>query len=201
MKMLGNTKINSWEQPEEKEFSYKGSMILKRLRALRRHDMLTLLGLLCVSFSMYVSFKGLLSIAYLLILMQLLFDYFDGKVVRAIGGDVIGVSLDSFSDFMAVASSVVFGWFVGINGVAMLIAGFLNVGAASLRMLHFTTSKQKSRIGIPTMLAASCVSTIAFLGYLFVQAYLIWFVIIYFVSAIAIISDLKRKNIITKNYD
>lgn len=169
------------------------TIIFKQLRALRWHDLLTLLGLLCVSFSMYVSFKGFLSIAYILILMQLLFDYFDGKVVRAIGGDVIGVSFDNVSDFMAVLSSVVFGWFIGINGIAMLIAGFIIVGAALLRMAYSTTYKQKDFEGVPIMLTASLVSTIAMLGYLFAQAYLVWFVIFYFISAVIMISDLKLK--------
>jgi phosphatidylserine synthase len=170
-------------------------VIFKQLRALRWPDMLTLLGLLCVSFSVYFSFKGILAIAYVLILMQFLLDYFDGKLARAIGGGVLGVYMDSFTDFMAVASSVVFGWFVGINGIAMLIAGFLNVGAASIRLAYFTSYKQKGFTGVPTVLAASAVSTIAYLGYFFVQAHLVWFVIFYFVSAVAMISDLRLKKI------
>jgi phosphatidylserine synthase len=156
---------------------------------------LTLLGLLCVSFSVYFSFKGYLLIAYVLILMQFLLDYFDGKLARTIGGGVLGVYMDSFTDFMAVASSVVFGWFVGINGIAMLIAGFSNVGAASIRLAYFTANKQKGFTGVPTVLAASVVSTIALIGYLFAQAYLDWFAIFYFVSAVAMISDLRLKKI------
>jgi len=170
-------------------------MIFKQLRTLRLPDVLTLLGLLCVSFSVYFSFKGFLVIAYVLILTQFLLDYFDGKLARAIGGGALGVYLDSFTDFMAVSSSVVFGWFVGIDGIAMLIAGFLNIGAASIRLAYFTAYKQKGFTGIPTVLAASGVSTIAFLGYLFIPAYLDWFVIFYFLSAVAMISDLKLKKI------
>ena len=170
-------------------------MLFNQLRSLRKPDMLTLLGLLCVSFSVYFSFKGLLIIAYVLILTQFLLDYFDGKLARAIGGGVLGIYLDSFTDFMAVSSSVVLGWFLGINGVVMLVAGFLNIGAASIRLAYFTAYKQKGFTGIPTVLAASAVSTIALLGYLFFQAYLAWFVIFYFVSAVAMISDLKLKKI------
>jgi phosphatidylserine synthase len=195
MKMQGDINIHAWEQPAESGVSHKRMMIFKQLHALRWHDLLTLLGLLCVSFSMYVSFKGMLSIAYLLILMQLLFDYFDGKVVRAIGGDVIGISLDSLSDFMAVASSLVFGWFLGINGIAMLIAGLFNVGAASLRIAYSTIYKQKNFIGIPMMLAASLVSTIALLGSLFAQAHLGWFVMFYFISAVVMLYDVKLKKL------
>jgi phosphatidylserine synthase len=77
----------------------------------------------------------------------------------------------------------------------MLIAGFLNVGAASIRLAYFTAYKQKGFTGIPTVLAASTVSTIASLGYLVVQPLLDWFVVFYFVSAIAMISDLKLKKI------
>jgi CDP-diacylglycerol--serine O-phosphatidyltransferase len=183
------------EQPADKWNGHKRTKIFKQLRALRWPDMLTLLGLLCVSFSVYFSFKGLLLIAYVLILMQFLLDYFDGKLARAIGGGVLGVYLDSFTDFMAVASSVVFGWFVGITGIAMLIAGFLNVGAASIRLAYFTSYKQKGFTGVPTVLAASAVSTIAYLGYFFAQAHLEWFVIFYFVSAVAMISDLRLKKI------
>jgi CDP-diacylglycerol---serine O-phosphatidyltransferase len=170
-------------------------MLFKQLRTLRLPDLLTLLGLLCVSLSVYFSFKGFFVIAYVLILMQFLLDYFDGKMARAIGGGALGLYLDSFTDFMAVASSVVFGWFIGINGVAMLIAGFLNVGAASIRLAYFTAYKQKGFTGIPTVLAASVVSTIALLGYLFVPANLVWFVVFYFISAVAMISDFRLKKI------
>src|SRR3989339_2207772 len=170
-------------------------MLFKQLRTLRLPDVITLLGLLCVSFSVYFSFKGFLLIAYVLILTQFLLDYFDGKLARAIGGGALGVYLDSFTDFMAVASSVVFGWFVGIDSITMLIAGFLNVGAASIRLAYFTAYKQKGFTGVPTVLAASAVSTISLLGYLFVPQYLDWFVIIYFVSAVAMISDLRLKKI------
>lgn len=195
MKPRVNKNINVVEQPTEIRIGHNKSVIFKQLRALRLPDVLTLFGLLCVSFSVYSSFKGYLLIAYVLILMQFLLDYFDGKLARTIGGGVLGVYMDSFTDFMAVASSVVFGWFVGINGIAMLIAGFLNVGAASIRLAYFTANKQKGFTGVPTVLAASVVSTIAFLGYLFAQAYLVWFAIFYFVSAVAMISDLRLKKI------
>jgi phosphatidylserine synthase len=96
---------------------------------------------------------------------------------------------------MAVAASVVFGWFVGIENTLMLVAGFLNVGAASIRLAYFTAYKQKGFTGVPTVLAASAVSTISLLGYLFIPQYLDWFVIFYFVSAVAMISDLRLKKI------
>jgi len=180
-------------QPATEENRPGSPFIFKQLRALRWPDLLTLVGLLCVSFSVYFSFKGHLVIAYVLILTQFLLDYYDGKLARSMGGGALGVYLDSFTDFMAVASSVVFGWFAGITGIAMLIAGFLNVGAASIRLAYFTAYKQKGFVGIPTVLAASAVSTIAFLGYLVAPAYLSWFVIMYFVSAVAMISDLRLK--------
>ncbi|HAB53558.1 MAG: hypothetical protein A2499_03460 [Stygiobacter sp. RIFOXYC12_FULL_38_8] len=170
-------------------------MLFKQLQTLRWPDLLTLLGLLSVSFSIYFSLKGLVVLAYVLILLQFLLDYFDGKLARAIGGGTLGVYLDSFTDFMAVAASVVFGWFVGIENTLMLVAGFLNVGAASIRLAYFTAYKQKGFTGVPTVLAASAVSTISLLGYLFVPQYLDWFVIIYFVSAVAMISDLRLKKI------
>jgi phosphatidylserine synthase len=182
-------------QPADMEIMHKKAAMFKQLRQLRWPDLLTLVGLLCVSFSVYSSFKGYLAIAYVLILTQFLLDYFDGKLARAIGGGALGIYLDSFTDFMAVAASVVFGWFAGINGIAMLIAGFMNVGAASIRLAYFTAYKQKGFTGIPTVLAASAVSTIAFLGSLFAQAFLGWFVVFYFVSAVAMISDLRLKKI------
>lgn len=106
-------------------------MLFTQLRTLRFPDILTLLGLLCVSISIYYSFTGLIVIAYILILTQFILDYFDGKLARIFGGGALGLYLESFTAFMAVASSVVFGWFLGITGIAMLIAGFLNIGAAS----------------------------------------------------------------------
>ncbi len=195
MKPQVNKNINVFEQPAEREISHKRTMIFKQLRALRWPDLLTLLGLLCVSSSVYCSFKGVFAIAYALILAQFIFDYFDGKLARTIGGGVLGVYLDSFSDFMAVSASVVFGWFVGIDGLAMFIAGFLNVGAAAIRLAYFTANKQKGFTGVPTVLAASAVSTIAYLGYLFAKASIGWFVVFYFASAVAMISDLRMKKI------
>lgn len=170
-------------------------MAFIQLRTLRLPDISTLLGLLCVSFSVYFSLIGVLVVAYVLILLQFLFDYFDGKMARTYGGGALGVYLDSFSDFMSVAASVVFGWFVGINGIPMLIAGFLNVSAASIRLAYFTAYKQKGFTGVPTVLASSAVSTIAFLGFLFGREYLEWFVIFYFISAVAMISDVRLKKL------
>jgi len=170
-------------------------MLFSQLRTLRFPDMLTLLGLLCVSTSVYYSFTGFVVVAYILILTQFVLDYLDGKLARAIGGGALGLYLDSFTDFMAVSASVVFGWFIGINGIFMLIAGFLNISAASIRLAYFTAYKQKGFIGIPTVLAASAVSSIAFLGYWFAKEYLVWFVIFYFISAVAMISDLRLKKI------
>ena len=195
MKPQGSENTNVLEQPVAEGSGQTSPLIFKQLRALRWPDMLTLVGLLCVSFSVYFSFKGYLVIGFILILTQFLLDYYDGKLSRAIGGGALGVYLDSFTDFMAVASSVVFGWFAGITGIAMLIAGFLNVGAASIRLAYFTAYKQKGFVGIPTVLAASAVSTITFLGYLFAPAHVGWVVIVYFVSAVAMISDLRLKKL------
>ena len=183
------------EQPAATEINPTKPKAFKQLRTLRWPDLPTLLGLLCVSTSAYFSFKGLFGIAYALILAQFIFDYADGKMARSMGGGALGVYLDSFSDFMAVASSVVFGWFVGINGPAMFLAGFLNLAAAAVRLAYFTTVKQKGFTGVPTVLAASAVSTIAYLGFLFANASLGWFVIFYFASAVAMISDLRLKKI------
>lgn len=191
MKPQGDKDISVLAQPAAEGTGRHNPMKFKQLRALRWPDLLSLLGLLSVSFSVYFSFKGLLVVAYVLILTQFLLDYFDGKLARAIGGGALGLYLDSFTDLMAVAASVVFGWFAGIDNTFMLVAGFLNVGAAAIRLSYFTAYTQKGFIGIPTVLAASAVSTIAFLGYLVVPAYLDWFVIFYYVSAVAMISDLK----------
>ena len=197
MKPQINKNTNVFEQPTETELGHNRTMIFKQLRALRWPDLSTLLGLLCVSTSVYCSFKGVFAAAYALILAQFIFDYADGKLARTIGGGALGVYLDSFSDFMAVSASVVFGWFVGIDGPAMFVAGFLNIGAAAVRLAYFTANKQmgKGFTGVPTVLAAVVVSTIAYLGYFFVKANIGWFVVFYFASAVAMISDLKLKKI------
>jgi phosphatidylserine synthase len=77
----------------------------------------------------------------------------------------------------------------------MYIAGFLNISAAAIRLAYFTTNKQKGFTGVPTVLAAVTVSTIAYLGYFFAGASIGWFVIFYFASAVAMISDLRMKKI------
>lgn len=195
MKPQADKNIQAVEEPAASGVSQAKTKIFKQLRTLRWPDLPTLLGLLCVSTSTYFSYKGLFGIAYALILAQFIFDYVDGKLARRIGGGVLGVYLDSFSDFMAVAASVVFGWFVGINGPAMFLAGFLNLAAAAVRLAYFTTVKQKGFTGVPTPLAASAVSTIAYIGYLFANASIGWFVIFYFASAVLMISDLRVKKI------
>jgi phosphatidylserine synthase len=197
MKPQKNENMSVSEQHVEKGISQTRTRIFKQLRALRWPDLSTLLGLLCVSTSVYCSFKGVFVAAYTLILAQFIFDYADGKLARSIGGGALGVYLDSFSDFMAVSASVVFGWFVGIDGPAMFVAGFLNIGAAAVRLAYFTANKQmgKGFTGVPTVLAAVVVSTIAYLGYFFAKANIGWFVVFYFASAVAMISDLKLKKI------
>jgi hypothetical protein len=50
--------IDVFDQPADKGIGHKRTKIFKQLRALRWPDMLTLLGLLCVSFSVYFSFRG-----------------------------------------------------------------------------------------------------------------------------------------------
>ena len=183
------------ERSAGKEVTHKRIMIFKQLRMLRWPDLSTLLGLLCASSSAYFSFKGVFAVAYALILAQFAFDYADGKLARTFGGGPLGVYLDSFSDFISVTASVVFGWFVGIDGVIMYMAGFLNIGAAAVRLAYFTAYKQKGFTGIPTVLASALVTTIAYLGHLFAQPYIGWFVIFYYVSAVAMISDLKLNKI------
>jgi len=186
--------LSGFEQPES-GIGPKKTVIFKQLQTLRWPDLPTLLGLLCVSSSVYYSYKGVFAVAYGLILAQFAFDYVDGKMARTIGAGALGIYLDSFSDFMAVSASVAFGWFVGIDSFAMYVAGFLNISAAAVRLAYFTTNKQKGFTGIPTVLAASAVSTIAYLGYFFAKAHIGWFVGFYFVSAVLMISDLKIKKV------
>lgn len=194
MKPQVSETLSDSEQPES-GISPKRTMIFRQLQPLRWPDLPTLLGLLCVSSSVYYSYKGVFAVAYGLILAQFAFDYLDGKMARTIGGGALGIYLDSFSDFMAVSASVVFGWFIGIDGPAMYIAGFLNIGAAAVRLAYFTINKQKGFTGVPTVLAASSVSTIAYLAYFFAKANIGWFVGFYFISAVLMISDLKLKKL------
>jgi len=190
-----NDSISFFQQSTEGKISHLGVTRFKQLRTLRWPDLPTLLGLLCVSSSAYFSFRGFFAIAYSLLLAQFIFDYLDGKLARTIGKGVLGVYLDSFSDFMSVTSAVVFGWFVGIDGLAMYIAGFLNISAAAVRLSYFTIHKQKGFTGVPTVLAAVTVSTIAYLGYAFARASIGWFVVFYFAAAVAMISDLRMRKL------
>jgi hypothetical protein len=64
MKPQVDNDINVFEQPAEMGINQKRPMIFKQLRALRWPDMLTLLGLLCVSFSVYFSFKNKIFFSY-----------------------------------------------------------------------------------------------------------------------------------------
>jgi CDP-diacylglycerol---serine O-phosphatidyltransferase len=173
-------------------------MFLKQLRTLYWPDILTLLGLLCVSFSIFFSYKKQFLIAFVLLLLQLFFDYCDGRLARAIGGGILGKYLDSFSDFLSVCASVVFGWFVGIDSGFMLVAGFLNLFAAAVRLAYFSAKKKKVvsfYTGLPTVASAAIVSALAFAGHLFFLPYIQWFVILYFLSAAAMVSDVRIKKI------
>ena len=182
-------------QPTKSGTGRERTLIFKQLRTLRWPDLPTLLGLLCVSFSAYYSFRGAFAVAYALILTQFILDYADGKLARTFGAGALGIYLDSFADFMAVTAAVVFGWFVGIDGPAMYVAGFLNIAAAAVRLSYFTINKQKGFTGVPTVLAAVVVTTVAYLGYFFAGSSIGWFVVFYFASAVAMISDLRLKKI------
>src|SRR5512140_2333020 len=88
-----NDSINAIGQSPERDRSQK-TPIFRQLRTLRWPDLPTLLGLLCVSSSVYYSYKGVFAVAYILILVQFFFDYVDGKLARTIGGGALGVYLD-----------------------------------------------------------------------------------------------------------
>jgi len=195
MKLQINKSVGILAQPEDRGIGHKRAILFKQLRPLRWPDLFTLLGLLCVASSVYYSFKGVFAVAYGLLLAQYIFDFVDGKLARTIGGGVLGTYLDSFSDFLSVAAAIVFGWFVGIDGFAMYLAGFLNLVAAAIRLSYFTVIPQTGFTGIPTVLAAVTVSTIAYLGYYFFNANIEWFVVFYFAAAVAMISDLRVRKI------
>jgi phosphatidylserine synthase len=67
-------------------------------------------------------------------------------------------------------------------------------------LAYFTAYRQNGFTGVPTVLAAVAVSTIAYLGYFFAKASIGWFVAFYFASAVAMISDLRMKKIQSNSY-
>lgn len=171
-------------------------MAFKQLKGLRWPDLITFTGLLAVTVSMFCSYRHRFLAAYALLFVQLVCDFFDGRLARKIGGGILGLYLDSFSDFVSVCASVVFGWFLGVTGLPMLIAGFLNIAAAAIRLSYFTVRKKGGATdftGLPTVAAAVGAATLALLGYFLLPHLIKWFVILYFAAAVAMVSDLRIK--------
>jgi phosphatidylserine synthase len=82
-------------------------------------------------------------------------------------------------------------------GASVLVSAlvFLNICAAGVRLAYFTAHPRKGFTGVPTVLVAVAISTIAYLGYFFAKASIGWFVVFYFASAVVMTSDLRFRKI------
>lgn len=170
----------------------------KQIKELRLPDLFTTIGLGCALASLFCSFLLLFDFAYFLLLGQFIFDCIDGRVARKFGKGKLGIYLDSFSDFTAIIGVVVFGWFVGMQGIFMFLASFFFLSAAAIRLSYFTVrSHQKITefIGIPTVLCVVLVATTIIINYHFQIINMKWLVILYFVFAYAMVSNIEFKKI------
>ena len=138
-------------------------------------------------------------LAYFLLLGQFIFDGIDGRIARKFGGGKLGIYLDSFSDFTAIAAVVVLGWSIGVVNVWMYLVTFLFLVSAVVRfsffMAHASKEKTKEFTGVPTVLAVVVIATLIMVNYKFELVEMDWLVLSYLFFSYAMIANWKIKKI------
>ena len=165
---------------------------------LKLPDFLTSFGLFLALFSIFLSFNHFFLFAYLAIIGQYFFDILDGVVARRFGGGVLGLFLDSFSDYTAIIAVVLFGLFLGANNIFFIFSSLFFILFAAIRLSFFTDralNKKNDFIGLPTVFITFIVSTILIINYYLNIINPSFFWIIYTIGGYLMVADIKLKKI------
>lgn len=166
---------------------------MKIIRMLKLADYVTMgnfiSGLLAIMFSLRAEF----TIAALLIIAGVLFDFFDGRVARWTKQEnELGKQLDSLSDVLTFGVAVaIFGFTQGLNSTLSIIVITFFALCGMLRLARFNVTKTKGFIGMP-ITANGLVFPVAYFIFGTFNEYML---IPYLVMALLMISDIRIKKI------
>ncbi len=159
-------------------------------------DLFSLLNLFCGLASIYNSYIGKFNAAAVFLLLCVLFDGIDGKIARLIKREGnFGKQLDSLSDIISfgVAPSM-FGYALlnqVTNNIFLTITFFVFIAAGVLRLARYNISKKQDYFrGIPITTNGILIPLLYFLRFP-----LNYFVYVYIVLAVLMVSPFKIKKI------
>jgi len=159
-------------------------------------DLITLLNLLCGLGCIYYSYLTKFTAAAIFLLICVVFDYLDGKVARLTkrkGG--FGKQLDSLSDIISFGiAPAVFGYILlntATNKIFLFVVLVLFIFAGVLRLARFNIIKIKGHYkGLPITSSGIIVPILYFINFP-----LNYFVYVYLILAVLMVSPIKFKKI------
>jgi len=165
------------------------------IKTLKKQDYVTLLNVGSGCLAIFFSLLHLLNLAAILILLSVLFDYFDGKVARKNRPTEFGKHLDSLADIVSFGvAPAVFAFVISSKTIVLIPIWIFFVICGILRLARFNTiktEKTKEYIGMPITLNGIIVPTIYF-----INTPIIVYPIIYLISSLLMISNIKIKKVI-----
>ncbi|MFW5991468.1 MAG: CDP-diacylglycerol--serine O-phosphatidyltransferase [Candidatus Nanoarchaeia archaeon] len=165
---------------------------MKLIKTLKLADYLTIANFASGLLSIFFAINSDFTISGVLMIAAFVFDALDGRVARATNkANAFGKELDSLADLTSFGvAPAVFGFCQGLNEPYQIAILVLFSAAGMLRLARFNVLKVKDFIGIP----------ITTNGILFPLMFLLmgpfnWFIIIYLIMGILMISDFRIKKI------
>ncbi len=158
-------------------------------------DILTLAGLAFSIFAIFSALKGDLLTATIFIFISAFFDYFDGKVARAVKRKGrFGVELDNLADVVLyLIVPIIFGFSAGLtNYLAMgIFTLFVMCGIARLARFAVCGTKDGCYEGMPV--SYTLILPLIYFALLKFSINLDWLLIFYFIPSFMMISSVKVK--------
>ena len=157
-------------------------------------DIITFVGFIASVFGTFMIFQQHFYLAYGLIIIQLITDYFDGKIARKSKTENnFGANLDSFSDFYNIVNTAFLGFFMGMTHITTYPILIWFIFAGMLRLSIFAiigTGNNGYFKGIPTTATTGILCTLLILNYKFTLIDINIFLFIFLFFAILMPSSL-----------
>ncbi len=161
-------------------------------KLLKKQDYVTLLNVISGSFSIFFSVLHLLNLAAGFMLLSVLFDYLDGKVARKGTTHLFGKQLDSLADLVSFGiSPAVFAFIISSETIMFIPVWIFFIACGVLRLARFNTLNIKEYIGMPITFNGIIIPLVYFL-----RTPVTIYPIIYLISSLLMISNIKIKKLI-----
>jgi CDP-diacylglycerol--serine O-phosphatidyltransferase len=161
-------------------------------------DALTLIGLFLSIVATFFLFRGMFFESYVLILFQIILDFFDGRVARKRKSEhKLGAELDSFSDFYTIVNAALFGFFSGFDHplTIIILTFFIIAGALRLSIFSVVGTEGGYYRGVPTTLTSLIMTTLIMANIWFIEIDTNWFLWGYVIFSVLMPSGIRVKKI------